>query len=123
MIAGIYNLFIEQGATFVRLIEIEYPDPSDFTIMLPFDLSGFSASMQVRRTVDSSTPQITLTDTNGRIEMQPVGAMNSMRLSLTPAETAILTSDGVYDIEIEDSSGNIQRILRGAVSLSPEVTR
>jgi hypothetical protein len=123
MIAGIYNLFIEQGATFTRLIEIEYPDPDDVTVMLPYDLSGFSASMQIRRTIDSSTAQILLTSGNGRIEMQPNGSENSMRLYLTPEETSTLTSDGVYDIEIEDGSGDIQRILRGSVTLSLEVTR
>jgi hypothetical protein len=123
MIAGIYNLFIEQGATFTRLIEIEYPDPDDVTVMLPYDLSGFSASMQIRRTIDSSTAQILLTSDNGRIEIQPNGSENSMRLYLTPEETSTLTSDGVYDIEIEDGSGDIQRILRGSVTLSLEVTR
>jgi len=123
MIAGIYNLFIEQGATFTRLIEIEYPDPDDVTIMLPYDLSGHSASMQIRRTIDSSTAQITLTDSNGRIEMQPNDSDNAMRLNLTPDETASLTSDGVYDIEIEDASGNVQRILRGTVTISLQVTR
>lgn len=123
MIAGIYNLFIEQGATFTRLIEIEYPDPEDVTTMLPYDLSGHSASMQIRRTVDSSTAQITLTDSNGRIEVQPNGSDNAMRLNLTPDETASLTSDGVYDIEIEDANGNVQRILRGTVTISLQVTR
>lgn len=123
MIAGVYNLFIEQGATFTRLIEIEYPDPDDVTVMLPYDLSGFSASMQIRRTIDSTTSQITLTSSNGRIEMQPNGTENALRLNLTPQETSTLTSDGVYDIEIQDGSGNIQRILRGDVRLSLEVTR
>jgi len=123
MIAGIYNLFIEQGATFTRLIEIEYPDPADVTTMLPYDLTAHSASMQIRRTVDSSTAQITLTDTNGRIEMQPSGTENAMRLTLTPDETSTLTSDGVYDIEIEDANGDIQRILKGTVTLSLQVTR
>jgi hypothetical protein len=123
MIAGIYNLFIEQGATFTRLIEIEYPDPDDVTIMLPYDLSGFSASMQIRRTIDSPTAQILLTSSNGRIEMQPGGTENALRLALTPQETSTLTSDGVYDLEIRDGSGNIQRILRGSVTLSLEVTR
>lgn len=123
MIAGVYNLFIEQGATFTRLIEIEYPDPSDVTIMLPYDLSGFSASMQIRRTIDSPTPQITLTSSNGRIEMQPADIQNALKLQLTPDETSSLTSDGVYDIEIQDATGKIQRILRGEVKLSLEVTR
>jgi hypothetical protein len=123
MIAGIYNLFIEQGATFTRLIEIEYPDPTDITTMLPYNLDAHSASMQIRRTVDSSTPQITLTSSNGRIEMQPGGTENAMRLVLSPEETSTLTSDGVYDLEIEDAGGDVKRVLRGNVTLSLEVTR
>lgn len=123
MIAGIYNLFIEQGATFTRLIEIEYPDPADVTIMLPYNLDAHSASMQIRRTIDSVTPQITLTSANGRIEMQPGGTENAMRLVLTPEETSTLTSDGVYDLEIQDAGGDVKRVLRGAVTLSLEVTR
>lgn len=123
MIAGIYNLFIEQGATFTRLIEIEFPDPSDQTVFLPYDLSGFSASMQIRRTIDSPTPQISLTSGSGEIEMQPSGTVNAIRIVMSPQQTSSLTSDGVYDIEIEDGGGNIQRVLRGAVTLSLEVTR
>ncbi len=123
MIAGIYNLFIEQGATFTRLIEIEYPDPSDFTAMLPYDLSGFSASMQIRRTIDSTTPQITLTNSDSRIEIQPSGVNNAIKLNLSANDTKLLTSDGVYDIEISDAGGNVSRILRGTVTLSLEVTR
>lgn len=123
MIAGVYNLFIEQGATFARLIEIEYPDPVDPTIFLPYDLTGFSASMQIRRTIDSTSPQITLTSDNGRIEMQPGGMDNALRLYLDPEDTSIIETDGVYDIEIQDGGGDIQRILRGTVTLSREVTR
>ena len=123
MIAGIYNLFVEQGATFARLVEIEYPDPTDVTIFLPYDLSGFSASMQIRRTIDSPSSQIFLTSSNGGIEMQPNGVENSMRIKMSPQQTSTLTSDGVYDIEIEDGGGNISRVLRGSVTLSLEVTR
>ena len=123
MIAGIYNLFVEQGATFARLLEIEYPDPTDVTIFLPYDLSGFSASMQIRRTIDSPSSQIFLTSSNGGIEMQPNGVENSMRIKMSPQQTSTLTSDGVYDIEIEDVGGNISRVLRGSVTLSLEVTR
>jgi hypothetical protein len=123
MIAGIYNLFIEQGATFSRLIEIQYPDPDDLTVFLPFDLSGYSASMQIRRTIDSATPQITLTSSNSRIEIQPGGIENGIRLYLSPEETSTIETDGVYDIEVEDAGGDISRILRGNVTLSREVTR
>jgi hypothetical protein len=123
MIAGIYNIFIEQGTSFTRLIEIEYPDPDDLTIMLPYDMTSFSASMQIRRTIDSTTPQITLTSSNSRIEIQPGGVENAIRLNLSAADTKSLTSDGVYDLEISDPGGNVSRILRGTVTLSLEVTR
>ena len=123
MLAGVYNFTIEQGATFTRLIEIEYPDPDDLTVFLPFDLTGYSASMQIRRTIDSTTPQITLTDANGRIEIQSASVANAIRLTLTPAETVLVETDGVYDIEIEDDSGVVSRILKGTVTLSRQVTR
>lgn len=123
MIAGIYNIFIEQGTSFTRLIEIEYPDPDDLTVMLPYDMTSFSASMQIRRTIDSTTPQITLTSSNSRIEIQPGGVDNAIRLNLSAADTKSLTSDGVYDLEISDPGGNVSRILRGTVTLSLEVTR
>lgn len=123
MLAGAYNFTIEQGATFTRLIEIEYPDPDDLTVFVPFDLTGYSASMQIRRTIDSANPQITLTDSNGRIEIQSASVANAIRLSLSPEETALLETDGVYDIEIEDSSGVVSRILKGTVTLSRQVTR
>jgi hypothetical protein len=123
MLAGAYNFTIEQGATFTRLIEIEYPDPDDLTVFLPFDLTGYSASMQIRRTIDSADPQITLTDSNGRIEIQSASVANAIRINLLPEETALLETDGVYDIEIEDASGAVSRILKGTVTLSRQVTR
>jgi hypothetical protein len=123
MIAGLYNFTVEQGATFSRLIEIEYPDPNDLTVFLPFDLTGYSASMQIRRTIDSTTAQITMTSSNGRIEIQSASVSNGLRLNLLPEETALIETDGVYDLEIEDTSGVISRVLKGTVTLSRQVTR
>jgi hypothetical protein len=123
MLAGVYNFTVEQGTSFTRLIEIEYPDPDDLTVFVPFDLTGYSASMQIRRTIDSPTPQITLTDSNGRIEIQSASVANAIRLTLSPEETALVETDGVYDIEIEDNSGVVSRILKGTVTLSRQVTR
>ena len=123
MIAGIYNLYCEKGTTFTRLLEIEYPDPVDPTTFFPFDLTGFSASMQVRRTVDSPTPLISLNSSNGGIEVQPGAVENALRVFMSANQTATITSDGVYDIEVEDVNGNVSRILKGTFTLSPQVTR
>lgn len=124
MISGIYNLYCEQGTTFSRLIEIEYPDPVDPTIFFPFDLTGFSASLQVRRTVESSTSLISLNSTNGGgIEIQPNDVENALRIYMTATQTSSITSDGVYDLEIQDPNGSVSRVLRGTFTLSPQVTR
>lgn len=124
MISGIYNLYCEQGTTFSRLIEIEYPDPIDPTIFLPFDLTGFSASMQVRRTVESQTALISLNSTvNGGIEIRPNDVDNALRIYMTAQQTSTITSDGVYDLEIEDPNGSVSRVLKGTFTLSPQVTR
>jgi hypothetical protein len=124
MLSGIYNITCEQGSTFIRTIEIEYPDPSDPTTYLPFDLTGYSARMQVRRTVDSSATMISLTSAvGGGIEMQYAGSDNALRVSMTDEQTSTITSDGVYDLEIESSSGIVSRVIRGSFTLIPEVTR
>ena len=54
MAAGIYNLSIEQGATFD--LEIRYKDANGD----PVDLTGYSGRLQIRQSTDSATPYITL---------------------------------------------------------------
>jgi hypothetical protein len=122
MLAGIYNITCQQGSTFVRVIRIEYPDAVDPTIFLPFDLTGYSARMQVRRTISSSTTMISLdTDDNG-IEITSAED-GEITITMTDAQTAALTSDGVYDLEIVSVDDFVTRILQGEFRLSLEVTR
>lgn len=123
MLSGVYNITCEQGATFVRLIEIEYPDPTDPETYLDFDLSGFTARLQVRRTVESSTHFVNLTSGNGGIEMQPGGILNAMRIYMSDELTSTIPSDGVYDLEIESASGEVSRVIRGSFTLIAQVTR
>jgi hypothetical protein len=126
MIAGIYNITIEQGSTFVRLLSIEQPDitndPSGETF-IPFDLNGYTARMQIRRTIESSTAMISLTTENGGIDVIPETAVNEIKLLITAANTATLETSGVYDLEIIDSLGNVSKVVRGSVTLIPEVTK
>ena len=57
MAAGRYLLTIEQGATTDLLLE--YKDSNGN----PVDLSGYTARMQIRPSVDSSTTHLSLTNT------------------------------------------------------------
>ena len=126
MIAGIYNITIEQGSTFVRLISIEQPDldtdPTGATFE-PFVLTGYSARMQIRRTVESSTVMLSLTSPSGGIIISPGTPENELSITISAAVTAALTSSGVYDLEIVDAGGLVSKVVRGTVTLIPEVTR
>lgn len=126
MIAGVYNITIEQGSTFVRLISIEQPDldtdPTGATFA-PFLLTGYTARMQIRRTVESSTTIISLTSPSNGIIISPGAPENELSITISAAVTATLTSSGVYDLEIVDAGGVVSKVLRGAVILIPEVTR
>lgn len=131
MIAGIYNLTIEQGSTFARLISVEQPDlatdPTGQTFE-NFNLAGFTARMHIRRTIDTATPIIILTTENGRISVNPNIAGNATKnneisLSITAADTATITTSGVYDLEIVSAGGTVSKVIRGDVTLIPEVTK
>jgi hypothetical protein len=128
MRAGTYDMTCEQGSTFIRLLEIEMPDPADPTgqTFLPFDLTDYSARMQVRRTLESSTTMLNLTTTsvNGsQIVMQPNNDSNALKIYISDEATALITSSGVYDLEIENNTGEVSRLIEGQFILIPEVTR
>jgi DUF4097 and DUF4098 domain-containing protein YvlB len=114
MSAGAYDITCEQGATFSRTLTVKDSNG------VARDLSGYTARMQVRRTTSSSTTLVELTTENGRISLNSNGEIS---LSLSATETSALTDEGVYDLEIEDSSGNVERVVEGAFNLDLEVTR
>ena len=124
MLAGKYNMVCEQGSTFVRHVDIRVPseaDPDNEELMTNYNLAGHTARMQVRRTVDTATPMLTLTTENGGLAIN----VNTARITVTATatQTAALTTNGVYDIEIINSSGIVSRVLQGEFLLSREVTR
>jgi hypothetical protein len=122
MLAGIYNITCQQGSSFVRVIRIEYPDAIDPTIFHPFDLTDYSARMQVRRTVSSATEMISLDSDDNGIEITSAED-GEITITMTSTQTATLTSDGVYDLEIISPDIFVTRILQGEFRLSLEVTR
>jgi hypothetical protein len=121
MIAGVYNIFCEQGTTFGRTFELQYPDPLEPDVYYDYDLTGFTARMQVRRTIESTTKIIELTTENGGIEID--GVQGKLTVIMTATQTSALSSSGVYDIEIVDGGGNVSRLVQGVFTLSQEVTR
>ena len=126
MRAGNYNITCEQGSTFRRLLEIEQPDlvadPTGQTFG-PFDLSGYTARMQVRRTIESTAFLLELTTENGALTINPADEINQIFIDVAASVTASITQSGFYDLEIINGDGVVSRVLQGAFTLSPEVTR
>ena len=126
MAAGKYSFVIEQGSTLD--FEIQYKDSSNN----PINLSGYSGKMQIRPTIDSVDPIITLSSSlapdgtglnfSGSNGTTPPTS-GSIGIYISAASSSLFTfTNAVYDLEITTGS-RVTRILEGNVRLSKEVTR
>ena len=116
MPAAVYDLFIEQGATFLKSITWK-ASAGD-----PVNLTGYTARMQFRSSVSSSTVLATATTEDGRITLG--GAAGTIDIEFSDVDTAAFAFvSAVYDLELESASGFVTRLLEGGVEVSKEVTR
>lgn len=115
------KLEINQGATFRKKFvwKVAGDDGAD---PVAVDLTGYTAKMQVRATVEATAVLVELSTTNSRITLG--GTTGEIELYLSPAVTDAFTwKSGVYDLELTSASGEIERLLAGAVTVVPGVTR
>jgi hypothetical protein len=129
MAAGRYLLTIEQGSTTDLLLEWKDSNGE------PVDLSGYTARMQIRPSVDSSTTYLSITNTLSNdgtgLNLTPESASvvlprtsGSIGLFISAASSSNLNfAEGVYDIELQSNGGIVTRLLEGLAKLSKEVTR
>jgi len=106
------NLTIDQGADFDSIVTVEGANG------LPFDLSNYSASGQIRKNYTSATAYVFTASVQD-------AASGELRLIL-PSSTSINMKPGryVYDVIITHSnSGDITRVIEGQVEITPRVTR
>lgn len=111
-----YDLTIYQGKTFTKTLILK--DSAGDVI----DFTGAEVRMQVRPSYGSDTKLVDLTEANGRVSTTPASGQIDLLISATDT-AAMSISGGVYDIEIEYADGVVDGILRGSVTLVPEVTR
>jgi hypothetical protein len=133
VLAGKYNIVCQQGSTFDLEMTLQYPnpdfpnncaDPDNCPEYLNWDLTGYSARMQVRKYVESATTIVELLSTNldsNRITLG--GADGTITLFMRAEDTRAITQSGYYDLEIVSPSNEVDRIVEGTFTLSPEVTR
>jgi hypothetical protein len=110
---GTYNLVCPQGATWDKT----------FTVTIggvAFDLTGYTANMQVRESAATVTTLINLTDGAG---ITLGGEAGTITVFISAEDSAALLA-GSYSYDLELNSGStIIRLLQGAFNVVGNVTR
>jgi hypothetical protein len=113
------DLTIYKGATFTKSIQWKTGTPAN-----PVNLTGCTARMQIRKSVNDTSILDTLTTENGKIVFEDAGN-GKLKIEIPASvSTAYTFNSGVYDLEIVfPSTGRVVRLIEGCVSANPEVTR
>lgn len=113
-----YDIAVYQGASWDLFLTWSTGDP-----LVPVNLTGWDAALQVRTEPGSDTVLLELSTGNGRIALG--GAAGTANLSVNAETTATLDS-GVYVYDLEmyaGEGGQVVRLIMGSFSVDPEVTR
>ena len=112
---GRFNIRLYQGDTWA--IAPKWKIGSTYV-----DVAGFTAKMQVRQAVTSSTVIVELTTENGRIAVIP--SKGQFQMTLTAAETAELSPGNyIYDLEVVAPGGSETTLLQGGFTVVAQVTQ
>lgn len=123
MPAAYWKIKVDQGETWRMTLRLRNPAAPDGTPGEPIDLTGYSARMQIRESVTSPTPLLSLTSSpGGGITITPADGL--MELYVADEVTAAWQwRYGLYGLEIESPGGETTPLLRGEVEVTAEVTR
>jgi hypothetical protein len=102
------NIVIEQGATFVEIINLNDANGN------PIDVASLnSATAEMRKYYSSSNSVVFTTSL----------ATGTLTLSLTANQTSnIYSGRYVFDVYLTDIANNVTRIVEGLVTVTPSVT-
>ena len=128
MSAGVYNFTkdgcdgspLEVGATFSYQLAWEVELIAGSGDYVPVDLTGYSAKMDVRKTI-ASPLIVSLSSANGRITFEPTRGL--INLVIPAAITAVLPS-GLYkyDLDLTDTNGFVTRFIQGSFEIVGSIT-
>jgi hypothetical protein len=109
--AIIANIFIDQGTDFS--ITVDVTDTRGGVL----NMSGYTASAQIRKTYGSSTVSATFGTSISE-------ATGQVTLTLSDTQTTALESGRyVYDLNVTSSGGQTTRVVEGQAIVTPGVTR
>jgi hypothetical protein len=114
--AGLHDITIEEGATF-QLLAYWKNSAGE-----AYDITDWSARMQVRRTAKSEEVVLSFTSDDGSIVVGTTDGLVTVT-GLATLLTELPTKPCVYDLELESPDGFVKRLLEGSATISQEVTR
>ncbi len=126
MAAATYDLYIEQGATFRFTMVYGHKDGTvdadGNPNVVPYDLTGCKARMQIRQRRGGEV-LVSATTTNGGIVI-PDPTNGRLVVTITDEATDSLNVPRAkYDLEVSYPSGDVIRILQGKVTVNPNITQ
>lgn len=126
--AVIENLVIDQGSTFEQILIINQLTYSDLAFdsitnpYIPVDFTGYTAHLQIRKSYDSTTTVLDLTDTTGI----SLGSNGKLTITITANQSsAILFPNDrtVYYYDLVLINGAIRtRVVEGTITLKRAIT-
>lgn len=112
---GLHNFTLYQGTTLRK----------SFTWLAnntPVNLTGYTGRCQFRTSHQDPNAALDLTTANGGVIVD--GLTGKITLYATDVQTAALMADKyLYDVEIVDPTGDVSRLVYGAVTMVKEITR
>ena len=105
------DLKIYQGDDFPGLVTLYNQDGT------ASDITGHTASAQIRRAVADEEPEVTV-----EIETTVIPP-NQIVLAIPHAQTEALSGEYVWDLQLTSPGGMITTVVAGKVKLTQEVTR
>lgn len=114
------DILIYQGSTFKTQYLIKSKDSSG--VIIPTDLTGAVAKMEIRKSYSSPDLILDLTLDNYIYVLNAQEGLVEVEIPATITKEMSFTN-AVYDVQIHFSTGFVSRIAQGIVELSPLVTR
>jgi hypothetical protein len=112
------DLEIYKGSTFVKIIQWKTGTPP-----VAVNLTGCTARMQIRKSVNDTTVLDTLTTENSKLVIhEPLNGKFKIVIPASVSTTYAFTS-AVYDLELVFTDLTVTRVIEGCFTAAPEVTR
>jgi hypothetical protein len=122
--SNIINLVADQGSSLTQTFTLKDVDG------LAFNLTGFDARLQVRKTYGATAAEINATLANSKLALtNAVGGV--LTWTISPSDTTGIrfnekdddSLELVFDLEVISAAGKVYKPARGTITLNREVTR